>query len=318
MDIYKCTECGEKFEATKYIKRSIKGRKAKTGEIICKECYKKYGHGSIPASYYPEELRQFYNDDVWPYEIVMKYKDILKTKKKVGFICMVCGQKGAISFNYMIKRKICGTKPICGKCANKYAASSLEKREANSKAQFIAQNRPEVLEKQREAQARLMKEDPLYIEKRRSNNFISGSIDGIKFDSSWELFFIIYCLDKNIAIKRYGKRCYYKDSEGRKRAFYPDFIVTENGVENIVEIKGNKCQNVKEKVEAAIELFGDKFKIYMREDLRKMGIEVRSYPYMRDCYIKAIEEHKTTFVQNKALKNVKKTIGMEKWQRWQK
>jgi len=102
---------------------------------------------------------------------------------------MCCGNDEEMQINSMRRRKIVGTKPICRKCSLSYATSSDEWKKSNSDAQFIAQNRKEVKEKQRKAQNDLMENDPLYIEKRRSNSFISGEIEGIYFDSSWELFY---------------------------------------------------------------------------------------------------------------------------------
>lgn len=60
-----------------------------------------------------------------------------------------------------------------------------------------------------------------------------GYYKGIHCDSSWELAFLIYCLDHNIDIKRNYDYLIY-EFEGKEFKFYPDFIV--NG--KYIEIKG--------------------------------------------------------------------------------
>ena len=66
-----------------------------------------------------------------------------------------------------------------------------------------------------------------------------GIYKGIKFDSSWELAFIVYHLDQGLDIHRwetvnFGKSLTYS-LNGRKRNYFPDFVV--NG--RVYEIKGS-------------------------------------------------------------------------------
>lgn len=71
-------------------------------------------------------------------------------------------------------------------------------------------------------------------------NIKRGFYKGIWCDSSWELAFLIYCLEHNIAIKRNSdKFSYYIENE--LHYYIPDFIVGNT----YIEIKGridNKCK----------------------------------------------------------------------------
>ena len=61
-----------------------------------------------------------------------------------------------------------------------------------------------------------------------------GNYNKIHCDSSWELAYLVYCLEHNIPIKRCNiKRKYI--FEGKEKTYFPDFIINEN---QIVEIKG--------------------------------------------------------------------------------
>jgi len=77
---------------------------------------------------------------------------------------------------------------------------------------------------------------------RKIGGYIQGSGRGKKgwykgffCDSSWELAYIIYCLDKNLDIRRNTEKRKY-EYNGVVKNYIPDFIV--NGV--ITEIKGYK------------------------------------------------------------------------------
>jgi hypothetical protein len=61
-----------------------------------------------------------------------------------------------------------------------------------------------------------------------------GNYKGIHCDSSWELAYVVWCLDHNINIKRYsGFRTYiYND---KKHKYFPDFVIDETV---IIEVKG--------------------------------------------------------------------------------
>jgi len=72
-----------------------------------------------------------------------------------------------------------------------------------------------------------------------------GWYKGFFCDSSWELAFIIYCLDNGIEIARNTDRRTY-EWEGKSRTYIPDFIV--EGV--VTEVKGYKTEQWLAKHEA--------------------------------------------------------------------
>jgi len=85
-----------------------------------------------------------------------------------------------------------------------------------------------------------------------------GWYKGFFCDSSWELAFIIYCLDHNISIERNKEKRSYI-FEGKRKSYIPDFIV--NG--NLVEIKGYKTKQWKCKIDANPDV-----KVYYEKDLK--------------------------------------------------
>jgi len=288
MDIKKCIclDCGDSFEIQN---GCLRKRRLRPGEPICPTCYRKMSKGG-PVSIHPEELDAIWNQDILDYKTVLPFLDKLKTKKKVQFVCQECGKKDIMPINSMRRRKICGIKPICRKCSLKYATNSEEWINNNSKAQYIAQNRPEVLEKQRNSQFALMAKDPLYADKRCSKSYISGTIKGMRFDSSWELYFIVHCWNSKdiISIERYGKSLTYIDVNGKARRYYPDFIVEyKNNKKKIVEIKGSrKYNNFHDKFNAARKKHGINYVVYEEKDINKMGILFRKERWLMDFYRK--------------------------------
>ena len=71
-----------------------------------------------------------------------------------------------------------------------------------------------------------------------------GFYKGIWCDSTWELAYVIYNIDHNIAFKRnYESFAYTYD--GVKRSYYPDFILSTG---QYVEVKGYYTEQFKEKV----------------------------------------------------------------------
>jgi hypothetical protein len=69
--------------------------------------------------------------------------------------------------------------------------------------------------------------------KKGSGRGKQGWYKGFHCDSSWELAYVIYCLEHNISIKRSTERRTYI-FQGKTRGYYPDFIVNND----LVEIKG--------------------------------------------------------------------------------
>lgn len=62
----------------------------------------------------------------------------------------------------------------------------------------------------------------------------SGKYKGIHCDSTYELVFVIYCLDHNIYFKR-NTIAYTYEYNGKAHKYYPDFEMSDN---SLIEIKG--------------------------------------------------------------------------------
>jgi hypothetical protein len=89
---------------------------------------------------------------------------------------------------------------------------------------------------------------------------ISGWYRGFYCDSSWELAYVIYCLDNNISIVRNTKPRTYL-WKGIVKKYFPDFIV--NGV--LTEIKGYKTDQWAAKLK-----YNPDIQTLYKEDLKKV------------------------------------------------
>jgi hypothetical protein len=65
----------------------------------------------------------------------------------------------------------------------------------------------------------------------------SGRYKGIWCDSSWELAYVIYCMENGISIQRNKEKRSY-EFNGATKTYIPDFLVEQH----IVEIKGYKTE----------------------------------------------------------------------------
>lgn len=92
-----------------------------------------------------------------------------------------------------------------------------------------------------------------------------GWYKGFFCDSSWELAFVIYCLDHNISIKRNAQKLPYVFEE-KERSYIPDFIVNDK----FVEIKGYKTKQWDAKLAVNPDIV-----VYYEEDLQEILQYVR-------------------------------------------
>lgn len=81
-------------------------------------------------------------------------------------------------------------------------------------------------------------------------------------DSTYELVYLIYCLDHNINIKRCNKSYEYFYN-GKYHKYYPDFIINND---TIIEIKGYYTDLVDIKANSITNM---KYKILYKEDLQE-------------------------------------------------
>lgn len=97
-----------------------------------------------------------------------------------------------------------------------------------------------------------------------------GWYKGYYCDSSWELAFVVYCLDNNIPIKRNTERFEYI-VEDKTHYFIPDFIINDN---EYIEIKGLQDKHWEYKQKSfpnIIFLFRNEIKKYLDYAKEKYG-----------------------------------------------
>lgn len=206
---------------------------------ICKNCgkeftekYSNYSDGNFcckkcARSYPTKEKRVFIN------------KNLSQRYKNVGF----ANGKVKITFEeYNKNPKIC---PICGNII------SYEKRMRKTCSQKCGRRLGVINNEYKNCGG--------YRE--GSTHSKHGHYKGIWCDSTYELAYLIYCLDHNIDIKRCNETFEYK-YEGKIHKYHPDFIVEGT----IIEIKGRKTNLVDVKAESV-----DKpYKILYKEDLQEV------------------------------------------------
>lgn len=98
--------------------------------------------------------------------------------------------------------------------------------------------------------------------RKNSGNSVGGWYKGIFCHSTYELVFVIYCLDHKIDVKPCKTTFKYFGTDNKEHTYYPDFIVDNE----IIEIKGYFSDSVKLKEEAVLKT-GKSYKILYKEDL---------------------------------------------------
>lgn len=212
----------------------------------------------------------------------------------------------------------------CKKCISKKICSSETWRLKNSKAQLIAQNKPEVKEKNRASVILAHKKDPSISAKKREASLrlwkteeysnkvqsncnkrrLSGVFDGLLFSSSYELSYLIYCDQNNIFVERSRFVVPYKDEGNKERLYLPDYFVKKT---KVVEIKGGFTKNVKLKAESAKKFFSElnlEYDLLFIDDLLSLGCV-----QIKDIYkIKEIKKSMEKELQLKQSQNSGKLI----------
>lgn len=144
--------------------------------------------------------------------------------------------------------------PVCDECYRKTYAYDANWKANNSKAQKIAQNRPETLAKQIKSQkvryqqpgvlehykavGKKLWECHEYRKKVVANSSISkaGTYHNLSYQSSIELAFIVWCEQNGKRVENYSGEGIPYIWEGREHRYYPDFLVDGKLV---VEVKGH-------------------------------------------------------------------------------
>lgn len=114
------------------------------------------------------------------------------------------------------------------------------------------------------------------VAKRRPHNWKigrgkSGIYKGFWCDSSWELAYVIYCLDNNINIIRNNNGFTYI-WQNEEHTYYPDFY--NNDTKEYIEIKGFENNKDKEKIKQ----FKDNIKVYYYKDMKPI------FEYVKNNY----------------------------------
>lgn len=88
-----------------------------------------------------------------------------------------------------------------------------------------------------------------------------GTYKGFHCDSSFELAFVIYCLEHNIDLKR-NDQCFDYTFENKCKKYYPDFIINDT----YIEVKNYWSPQVQAKIDYFPKNL--KYKILYKEDLK--------------------------------------------------
>lgn len=111
---------------------------------------------------------------------------------------------------------------------------------------------------------------------------IKGYYKGIYCDSTYELAYLIYCLDHNIDIKRCEETFEY-EYEGKKHKYHPDFIVNNE----LIEIKGYYTDLVDVKAKSV----DKEIKILYYNDM------INIFRYVAETYNKKFNKSKNNFYE---------------------
>lgn len=117
-----------------------------------------------------------------------------------------------------------------------------------------------------------------------SGNSKHGYYKGFYCDSTYELAFLIYCLDHNIKIER-NKEFFIYFYKGKKYKYYPDFIVNNK----LIEIKGYHSELVDIKLKSV----NKPIDILYNEDLEYV------FEYIKNIYHKNKHQIKELYDNNK-------------------
>lgn len=260
---FKCIICGEEVAL-----RWLNIHKRTNKDWICSSCATHRTHRQ--KQNLPEEL--WYSgtkDNPYTWEQYIKYHDQFSKGSSDLWMqgtCNVCKNNFILSTSNLLRRRYTSLDEICPNCIDKYKSNLPEILQKNSNAQKIAQNRPEVKEKQRIAQAKAHENDPDLIHKKMSqNNRLRGYFNNIYFASSFELSYLLY--------NPYAQNCKLQIKyifNGMEHIYYPDFQYIDNdGKIVIIELKGAyyEPERIKAKEQAINQFIKHNNQIYSKYEL---------------------------------------------------
>ena len=267
----------------------------------CGYCYRFLDRNRklIPRNYYDEYKKNGYLN----YNVLFQfpfYWSKMKLKGKCDNCHSIFYKKWIDAKETLISGNI-GEKIYCQKCLLKKVCESDKWKLKNSQAQLIAQNREEtrkrnsigvknsfnknnVRDKIKKSIDKLW-ENNLFVEKMQKvfndKKYLTGYLDGVFFASSYELFFIDYCLSNNHKIERFNKIINYIDENRKNKKYIPDFLFNDI---KIIEIKGGIDNNVKLKEESALRYANEKeleYQILNYKELKEIGH--KRFNKIQDC-----------------------------------
>lgn len=150
----------------------------------------------------------------------------------------------------------------------------------------------------------------------KSGNSKVGHYNGHYFNSSWELAYIVYCIDNGIKVQRNKEYFDYIDTKGKSRKYVPDFIM-EDGT--YLEIKGYYTENVAQKLlyfPHAIVIYYEKdMKIFIDYAIDKYGLNFvetlkdpkieKIKPVKREDFLKMVKQKSIDDMKDKYLDMIK-------------
>ena len=225
-----CRDCGKKV-----INSSKKSKKWREKQLLflCRSCAIKY---SVKNKYGVDNVFQLSE---------VKEKSKQSCLKKYGASNYKCSETGKEFFkNYSLEKY--GTEnPFQSEEVKEKSKKTMLKKDGvdnPNRAEVFKKNIKKTLLKKYGVEHPLqfpafLKKAKKTLLKKYGTTFPASSkffYDNYNFDSSWELYYYIYCKDKNINIIREPKELHYKYNN-YEYIYQPDFLV-EN---NLVEIKGD-------------------------------------------------------------------------------
>ena len=306
-------------------------------EFLCNKCcvrlnLSKKLFAALPKKYHKEVCKTH----KVPFELLNLVKGT-SSKVLIHGVCKNCGNEFNSIIRNITERHYFRNEPYCKKCLIKLVPKLPQQLLNNSKAQLIAQNTPERLNQNILTSRRLWKEgkfglrclrafskhlermqtDPEYaLTIRRNRRSIAGvvNINGhkIRFDSSYELIYLWYIKDKVDFIRR----CEFRIAYG-SHFYHPDFMICQNGIRKIIELKGYYEKDVYETQKAAIEYIkqtnvAEEYQLYDTNRLIKEGILQGRNSNQLWQQVRRIFKHGViTFTQDKHRQIAE--IGRKKW-----
>lgn len=253
----------------------------KKGHIVPKEVCKYCGR-EISKSNMSKHIRSHENGNFEKYVNKSRYQ-----LDHSDLFCKFCG-KECKSTNSLCQHEIrCKDNPSrLIVCNNKFSNKG---RTAWNKG--LTKETDERVRKNGESVSRCRKEHPELFENCAGFTYNSqkysykyGTYKGYYCDSSWELAFIMYCIDNGIDVER-NTSVYFEYDVGNKRyKFYPDFIIGNV----FYEIKGGYDKNIEYKLKCfpsnkiLVLINKDGIKKYLNYAKSTYGLEFASM-YDREC-----------------------------------